>query len=87
VSINIVTPALTGYAAVSYDADVTIADEVRALRKLLGENTATFGARFLKSGRTIETWEQGTRAPDPFVLAAIRALAAKTGKKKARLGR
>jgi DNA-binding transcriptional regulator YiaG len=54
---------------------MTIAEEVRALRAALGENTATFGKRWLKSGRTVENWEQGRKSPDPFVLAAIRALA------------
>jgi DNA-binding transcriptional regulator YiaG len=54
---------------------MTVADEIRALRAALGENAATFGRRWLKSGRTVEDWEQGRRIPDPFVLAAIRALA------------
>jgi DNA-binding transcriptional regulator YiaG len=56
---------------------MTIADEVRALRAELGENTADFGARWRKSGRTVEKWEQGTRHPDAFVLEAIRKLAAR----------
>jgi len=64
---------------------VTIADEVRALRQALEENTATFGARWRRSSRTIEDWEQGRTRPDAFVLEAIRALAARRGvKKKAR---
>jgi DNA-binding transcriptional regulator YiaG len=54
---------------------MTIAEEVRALRAALDESTATFGARWRKSHRTVENWEQGRAAPDPFVLAAIRALA------------
>jgi DNA-binding transcriptional regulator YiaG len=37
---------------------------IKALRKALGENTATFAARLAKSGRTIEDWEQGRRFPD-----------------------
>jgi len=57
---------------------MTLAEEVRALRAALGEDTATFGARFRKSGRSIEDWEQGRRAPDAFVVDAMRALAAKT---------
>jgi DNA-binding transcriptional regulator YiaG len=61
---------------------MTIAQEVRALRTALGENTATFGARWHRSGRTVETWEQGKRQPDPLVLDGMRALAARTKKKK-----
>lgn len=65
---------------------MTIADEVRALRSALKENTATFGARWHRSGRTVETWEQGLRRPDPFVLEGIRKLAAaaRTKKKQAK---
>ncbi len=60
-----------------------IADEVRALRAALEENTATFGARWHKSGRTVENWEQGRAEPDPFVVEAMRALAARHKKKPA----
>jgi len=60
---------------------MTIAEEVRALRAALGENTATFGKRWHRSGRTVETWEQGTRQPDALALDGMRALAAKTKKK------
>jgi DNA-binding transcriptional regulator YiaG len=56
---------------------MSIADEVRALRAALEENTATFGKRWHKSGRTVEGWEQGLRIPDAFVLEAMRALAAR----------
>ena len=62
---------------------MTIADEVRALRALLDEDRATFGARWRRTGRTVETWEQGLRRPDPLVLDSIRTLAARR-KKKAR---
>jgi len=62
---------------------MTPADEVRALRAALQENTATFGARWHRSGRTIEDWEQGRREPDGFVLESMRALAARTKKKAA----
>ncbi len=62
---------------------MTIAEEVRALRAALGENTETFAARWRRSGRTVETWEQGKRQPDPLVLDGLRALAARTKKKKA----
>lgn len=57
---------------------MTIAEEVRALRAALHEDTATFAARWHRSGRTVETWEQGTRRPDPLVLEGMRALAART---------
>ena len=57
---------------------MTIADEVRALRAALGEDTATFAARWRCSPRTIEDYEQGRRAPGAFVLEAMRALAART---------
>jgi len=63
---------------------MTIAEEVRALRTALDEDAATFGQRWHKSGRTIENWEQGRRAPDPFVLDAIRALATRTKTKRAK---
>jgi DNA-binding transcriptional regulator YiaG len=59
-----------------------IAEEIRTLRAALEEDTATFGARWQRSGRTIEDWEQGRRAPDAFVLEAIRKLAARTSKKR-----
>lgn len=60
---------------------MTIAEEVRALRAALQEDTATFAARWHRSGRTVETWEQGTRQPDPLVLDGMRKLAARTKKK------
>jgi DNA-binding transcriptional regulator YiaG len=63
---------------------MSIADEVRALRRALGEDTATFAARWLKSPRTIENWEQGRKRPDAFVLEAMRTLAAKTRPKRSR---
>jgi DNA-binding transcriptional regulator YiaG len=59
---------------------VTIAAEVRALRAALNENTATFGARWRRSGRTVEQWEQGRREPDAFVLENMRLLATRRKK-------
>jgi hypothetical protein len=56
---------------------MTVAEEIRTLRKMLGENTAAFGARWQKSARAVENWEQGRNAPEPFVLDAIRKLAAR----------
>jgi DNA-binding transcriptional regulator YiaG len=58
---------------------MTIAEEVRALRSALSENTAAFGARWRKSGRTVEGWEQGRTVPDAFVRDSIRQLARTTG--------
>jgi len=63
---------------------MTIAEEVRALREALDENRATFGARWRRTGRTVETWEQGLRQPDPLVLDGIRQLAARRKKSTAR---
>ena len=60
---------------------MTIPEQVRATRAALGEDTATFGARWHRSGRTVEDWEQGRRRPDPVVLDSIRALSSR-GKKK-----
>lgn len=60
---------------------MTPAEEVRALRAALGENTTTFAARWHRSGRTIEDWEQGRRQVDAFALAEMRKLA---GRRKAR---
>lgn len=48
---------------------------IRGLRVSLGENAATFGARFGRSGRSIEDWEQGRRRPDVLALMAIDAIA------------
>lgn len=62
---------------------MTVAEEVRALRAKLGEDTATFAARWHRSARTVEDWEQGRRQPDPLAIEGMRALAART-KKKAR---
>lgn len=61
---------------------MTIGEEISALRAALEEDTATFGARWQKSGRTVENWEQDRRVPDSFVLEAIRALAKRRGHKK-----
>jgi DNA-binding transcriptional regulator YiaG len=46
-------------------ANKPVRAQVKRLREQLGENTATFGARFPRSSRTIEDWEQGRRVPDP----------------------
>jgi DNA-binding transcriptional regulator YiaG len=49
---------------------------IRELRAQLGEDVATFGARWHRSGRTVENWEQG-RPPDALALDGIRKLAAR----------
>jgi DNA-binding transcriptional regulator YiaG len=60
--------------------------EIKALRLALGENTAAFAARFARSARTVENWEQGRRNPDPLAAAEmlrVRAgLTTKTPRKK-----
>lgn len=61
---------------------MTTADQVRALRAALKENTATFGARWLASARTVEGWEQGRRRPSALVLDGMRKLAAARSAKK-----
>jgi len=58
---------------------MTVADEIRGLRALLQESTQTFAARWRRSARTIEGWEQGRRAPDAFTLEAMRKLAVRRG--------
>ena len=59
-----------------------IAQEVRALCAALGEDTATFAARWRRSKRTVEDWEQGRRRPDALALDGMRALAARLKKTK-----
>lgn len=51
--------------------------QIRDLRKLLGESTRDFGARFARGHRIVEDWEQGRRTPDPFVLREMQKLAQK----------
>lgn len=59
-------------------------EQIRALRKDLNENTAMFGQRFARSGRTVEDWEQGRRIPDPLVLREMEGLRQRLAKKRAR---
>jgi DNA-binding transcriptional regulator YiaG len=63
---------------------VTIAEEVRALRAALDEDTETFAARWHRSKRTVEDWEQGRYNPDAFILENMRTLAARRKKSTAR---
>lgn len=53
---------------------MTIAQRIRAVRSGLGETVAVFGARFARSARTVEDWEQGRRSPDPLVIQALTVL-------------
>jgi len=62
-------------------AAMTIAEEVKALRTALGEDTVTFGARWQRSGRTVEGWEQGLRVPDALALREMRRTAARVKKR------
>lgn len=48
--------------------------QIRALRKALGESTTAFGARFARSRRAVEDWEQGRRVPDALVQQLMAAL-------------
>lgn len=57
-------------------------DDIRALRRAFGENTTTFGARFARSGRAVEDWEQGRRAPDALVVRALEALQARIARRR-----
>jgi DNA-binding transcriptional regulator YiaG len=62
--------------------------QIQALRHSLGENTEAFAARFARSRRTVEDWEQGRRNPDPLALKLLQELAdahgRRTGKKTPR---
>jgi DNA-binding transcriptional regulator YiaG len=48
---------------------------VQALRLACGDNTAAFAARFARSRRSIEDWEQGRRNPDPLCQRVMDSLA------------
>lgn len=45
--------------------------QILRVRRALHENRQTFGARFGRSGRTVESWEQGMRLPDPLVVKEL----------------
>lgn len=49
-------------------------DQILRIRKALSENRTTFGARFGRSGRTVESWEQGNREPDPLVIRELQRI-------------
>ena len=56
-------------------------EEIRSLRLALCEDRATFGARFARSARSVEAWEQlglgqvGRRRPEVLALRLLEALA------------
>lgn len=49
-------------------------ERIVSLRLKLKESVDEFGARFGRSGRTVEDWEQGRRNPDVMVLLAMERL-------------
>ena len=52
------------------------ANQIRAIRKQLGETTRVFAARFAVSHRTVEDWEQdGRPKPRGLTLKALERLA------------
>lgn len=54
-------------------------EEIQRIRRSLEENVETFGARFGRSGRTVEQWEQDRQVPDGLIRAQIQQLDAQTG--------
>lgn len=62
------------------------ADRIRALRKAVGESTATFGAKVGRSSRTVEDWEQGRYAPDLLVERLLTTRARRVLSARARQG-
>lgn len=61
--------------------EMTPAD-IKRLRSDLTENATTFGARFHRSGRTVEDWEQGRRTPDALALERMHGLRKKLDRAK-----
>lgn len=55
---------------------------IRRLRRAANEDTKTFGARFLRSPRSVEDWEQGRRVPDKLAQVLLEQLAAELLPKK-----
>lgn len=50
-------------------------EQIKRLRRALNESTEAFGSRFGRSGRAVENWEQGRRAPDVLVQREMMRLA------------
>lgn len=49
--------------------------QIQALRHALGEDVTTFGARFHRSGRTIQGWESDRFKPDGLALDKLADIA------------
>ncbi len=49
--------------------------QIQALRKALAEDVSTFGARFHRSGRTIQGWECDRFKPDGLALDKLTDIA------------
>ena len=73
-------PTMSEYHQAMTGRETPIAAQVRAVRARLGENTTTFAARFQRSPRTIEDWEQGRRTPDPLAQIILERLARRVAK-------
>jgi DNA-binding transcriptional regulator YiaG len=65
----------------SHSEDRMTGREIQELRHSLGENAETFAARFARSRRTVEDWEQGRRNPDPLALKLLVELKNVQGKR------
>ena len=52
---------------------------VQALRHACGDTTEQFAARFARSRRSIEDWEQGRRNPDALCQRVMDSLAVQVG--------
>lgn len=55
--------------------------QIQSLRRQLGESTTEFAARFARSPRSIEDWEQGRRRPDALCLRELERIAEQLPKK------
>lgn len=67
--------ALAAHTTAAYTTRMT-QTQIQALRRHLGESVATFGARFAVSGRTVESWECGRRAPSGLTARTLDECAA-----------
>jgi DNA-binding transcriptional regulator YiaG len=57
-------------------------DQIRLLREKMKLSVDDFGAKFERSGRTVEDWEQGRRKPDRLVVAMMFAELEKVNKRR-----
>lgn len=70
---DLVVGYLTQYAT-GHAAEPLTGEDIQRIRRQLEESRETFGARWMKSGRTVEGWEQDRNAPDPVILREIARL-------------